>query len=73
MWIKKYPQKYKIIPYKSIGKENGILEGICVDELIIWNNDKEIVQKQAVIAVYKGRLSEDNSFNMILNNGLLKN
>ena len=72
-WIRRYPEKYKIIPYRSIGNEKGVLEGMCVDEIIVWNNDKEIIEKQAIIAVYKGKLSNDGSFKMILNNGVLSN
>ncbi len=70
-WINKYPQKYKVIPYRSIGKENGILEGTIVDEIVIRENNREIIKKSAIIAIYKGSLSKDGSFQMILNNGLL--
>lgn len=70
-WLHEKPQKYRIIPFKSIGRENGLLEGTEVDELIICGEDGQKVEKDAVIALYKGRLSGDGSFQVILNQGLL--
>lgn len=65
------PEHYKIIPFHSIGQEHGILKGMEIDEMIIWTDDKKIVQKQAIIAFYEGSLSKDESFQMILHQGLL--
>lgn len=70
-WIAQSPQRYKVIPYKSIGNEHGILEGMYVDELIIQKDNEQLVRKDAIIAVYKGSLSKDGSFQMILNHSLL--
>lgn len=70
-WLEKYPQKYKIIPYRSVGKEHGILEGIVVDELVIRKEQEQVVKKGAVIAFYKGKLSRNGDFQMILNNSLM--
>lgn len=69
-WLHTKPQKYRIIPFRSIGKENGILEGTEVEELIICGKEGQKIEKDAVIALYKGRLSGDGSFQMILNQGL---
>lgn len=71
LWLTAQPQKYRVIPFHSVGKEHGILEGTTVDELIIWKKDRQIVQKDAVVAFYKGKLSKDGSFQMILNQNLL--
>lgn len=70
-WLDKYPQKYKIIPYQSVGKEHGILEGIVVDELVIQKEQEQVVKKGAVVALYRGKLSKDGDFQMILNNSLM--
>lgn len=69
-WLTKYPQKYKVIPYRSIGREHGILEGIVVDELIVRREGEQVVEKDAVVALYEGRLSKDGAFQMILNHSL---
>lgn len=69
-WLNDKPQKYRIIPFKSIGTENGLLEGTEVDELIICREDGKKIERDAVIAFYKGKLSCDNSYQVILNQGL---
>lgn len=69
-WIRDKPHKYRLIPFRSLGKENGLLEGTEVDELIICGKDGQKTERGAVIALYKGKLSGDGSFQMILNQGL---
>lgn len=69
-WLRDKPHKYKLIPFRSIGEDNGLLEGTEVDELIISTGVGQKVERGAVIALYKGRLSGDGSFQMILNQGL---
>lgn len=65
------PEHYKVIPFHSIGQEHGILKGMEIEEMIIWAGDQKIVLKQAIIALYEGSLSKDESFQMILHQGLL--
>ncbi|MDE7477902.1 MAG: sigma-E processing peptidase SpoIIGA, partial [Lachnospiraceae bacterium] len=47
------------------------MEGIVVDELIIQKEKEQVVKKGAVIALYKGKLSKDGKFQMILNRNLI--
>lgn len=70
-WLARYPQKYKIIPYQSVGKAHGVLEGIVVDELVIQKEREQVVKRGAVVALYKGKLSKDGTFQMILNHSLM--
>lgn len=70
-WLEKYPQKYKIIPYQSVGREHGVLEGIVVDELVIKKEQEQVVKKGEVVAFYKGKLSKNGDFQMILNHSLM--
>ncbi len=70
-WLEKYPQKYKIIPYQSVGREHGVLEGIVVDELVIKKEQEQVVKKGAIVAFYKGKLSKNGDFQMILNHSLM--
>lgn len=69
-WLRNKPQKYRIIPFRSIGRDNGILEGTEVDELIICRDDGQRVERDAVIALYRGKLSGDGAFQMILNRNI---
>lgn len=70
-WLEQYPQKYKIIPYRSVGEEHGVLEGIVVDELVIQKEEEQVVKRGAVVAFYKGKLSKNGDFQMILNHSLI--
>jgi sigma-E processing peptidase SpoIIGA len=70
-WIENTPEKYKVIPYKSVGNAHGILEGMVVDELVIQREKGQVVEKDAVIAVYNGKLSKNQQFQMILNHSLI--
>lgn len=58
--------KIYIIPYKSLGKENGVLYGIQVDELIIKYEKYQKIIENAIIGIYNGKLSKDNRYNAIL-------
>lgn len=64
-------EKFKIIPFHSIGKEHGILEGMEIDEMIICQDERRIVQKKAIIAFYEGKLSNDRHYQMILHQSLM--
>lgn len=70
-YMQEKPEKYKVIPFHSIGKEHGILKGMEIDKLTIWRGDEKRVLNQAIIAFYEGKLSQDGSFQMILHQGMM--
>lgn len=63
-WMR--PEKYKIIPYHSIGKEKGLLEGYEVDEMIVKGSTGKKQFEKVIIAVFKGKVSGKGSYQMIL-------
>lgn len=63
-WMK--PDKYKIIPYHSIGRENGILEGYEIDAVEVQGEAGEKRFDKVIIAVFKGKISQKGSYQMIL-------
>lgn len=63
-WMR--PEKYKIIPYHSIGKENGLLEGYEVDEMVVKGSTGKKQFEKVIIAVFKGKVSGKGSYQMIL-------
>lgn len=65
------PEKYRIIPYKSIGKENGVLEGLKIDKMTVIRDERPIVFTGVIIALYVGKLSENGGYQMILNQGCM--
>lgn len=52
-----------VIPYHSVGEENGVLYGIRVERMIVG----ECVIEKPIIAIYKGKLSAGENYGMILN------
>lgn len=59
-------EKIFIIPYKSLGKEDGVLYGIEVDSMTIRYEKYRKVHDKAIIAIYSGDLSKDGRYNAIL-------
>ncbi len=63
-WMK--PEKYKIIPYHSIGKDSGVLEGYEIDTMEISTSMGKKKFDKVIIAVFKGKVSRKGSYQMIL-------
>ncbi len=64
-WAKK-PEKFKVIPFHSIGKEHGLLEGYEVESLQIEYEEEKRELTHILVAVYKGKLSVKGDYRMIL-------
>lgn len=72
--ISEYPiDKICLIPYRSIGKENGIMKGILVRNLKIIEEKQRIEVPCAVIAISKTQLSKWDHYEMLLHPDLIKN
>lgn len=62
----KREEKYKIIPFHSIGKENGILEGYEIEKVQIEEKTGSRDLENVIVAVFKGNLSAKGDYQMIL-------
>jgi stage II sporulation protein GA (sporulation sigma-E factor processing peptidase) len=62
----KKPEKYKIIPFHSIGKRNGILEGYEVERVRIRYGMTVKELTHVTIALSGGKLSAKGKYQMIL-------
>ncbi len=60
------PERYKLIPYHSIGRKNGMLEGYEVDQVEIWGIEEKKQLEHVIIAVCREELSGTGSYQMIL-------
>ena len=63
--------KITLIPYSSIGKENGILFGFKPDSVKIYS-DFAITKKNIIIGIYDGKLSINNLFTSLISLDILK-
>lgn len=64
LWMK--PEKYKIIPYHSIGKNSGLLEGYEIDIMNVQGSMGEKQYEKVIVAMFKGKISQKGSYQMIL-------
>lgn len=63
-WMR--PEKYRVIPYHSIGKEHGILEAYEMDGFEVISDTSIKKQSNVVLAIFKGKLSKSGGYQMIL-------
>lgn len=64
--IGEYIDKIRIIPFSTLGKENGLLLGIKADNVIIYYQENEIYVKNAIIGIYTGVLSKNDKYNALI-------
>lgn len=56
----------RLIPYSSLGNENGVIAGIIIERMTVLQQNDRVTVKHPVIGLYKGSLSENKKFQMIL-------
>src|SRR5690606_11130400 len=60
--------KLRVIPFKAIGTENGMLLGFKPDEILIINEATEKkIEEEIVVGIYNNKLSNDNKYKGLLN------
>lgn len=53
--------KLRLIPFKSIGKQNGMLIGIRPEYVKIKYNEDEVITKKVIIGIYDKKISKNYS------------
>lgn len=64
--------KLRLIPFSSLGNDNGMLLGIVADHIRINLGDQTKDFHDVVIAMYNKKLSNDNSYQVLLHPELVK-
>lgn len=67
-----YSSKIRAIPFKSLGKENGLLLGIKVDEIEIEYQDEQHRVKDIIVGIYSGTLSRTGKYAGLVGVDLIK-
>jgi stage II sporulation protein GA (sporulation sigma-E factor processing peptidase) len=60
--IGEYSSKIRLIPFTSLGKQNGMLLGIKADSMIVSTDEKNIFVKNIIIGLYDGILSKSGKY-----------
>ena len=66
-----YSYKIKIIPFSSLGNDNGLLIGFKPDYIKIYG-EEEIIRNDVIIGIYNGRLSKNNMYTSLIGLDILK-
>lgn len=57
--------KFKLIPFSSLGNDNGLLIGFKPDYIKICG-EEECIRKNVLIGIYDGKLSRTNSYSSLI-------
>ena len=62
----KYIAKLKLIPYSSLGRQNGMLIGIKSDEIIIETEENAIRKDNIIIGIYNKSLTKKGEYRALI-------
>ena len=60
-----YDYKFKVIPFSSLGNENGMLIGFKPDYIKILG-EEECVRNDVIVGIYDGKLSKSNLYTSLI-------
>lgn len=69
----KYISKLKLIPFSSLGKQNGMLVGIKADEVKILQDDQKTKTNNVIIGIYQKSLTKKGEYRALIGLELLEN
>lgn len=70
---KNYLTKFRVIPFSSIGKQNGLMLGIKADEVIIQKDEEEIkARNDVIIGIFEQTLSKNHTYTALIGLDLLE-
>lgn len=67
-----YISKFKVIPYTSLGRQNGLLLGIKADKVKIELDANEEDLKNVIIGIYDKKLTKKDNYNALLGLDILE-
>lgn len=62
----KYISKFRVIPFKSLGKENGLLLGFKADKILVGFDDSTIIIEDVIVSIYKYKLSRKEQYSALI-------
>lgn len=57
-----YVSKFRVLPFSSLGKQNGMLLGFKVDRIETEINDEKIIRDDVIIGIYDKKLSSKREY-----------
>ncbi len=62
----KAPEKLKVIPYHSVGRNNGIMEGYEVPEIVVEGKEESMRWQKVIVGISRNKISANGKYQMIL-------
>ena len=66
------PEKYHAIPFRSVGKDRGMLSAYELPELVIEGQEQTVRKEHVIVAICNTGISEESIYQMILHPRLLE-
>ena len=67
------PEKFRLIPYHSLGKKHGIMQAVEIEKLKVKKEGQELVIEKALLGLYENKVTHSGAYQMILHPALLEN
>ncbi len=64
--LNEYISKIRLIPFTSLGKENGVLIGIKADNVLVETEEKCIDIKNIIAGIYNGVLDKNSKYGALI-------
>ena len=69
----KYISKLRVLPFSSLGKQNGMLLGFKVEKVIVILNEEELIRNDVIIGIYDKKLSINEKYECLIGMNYLEN
>lgn len=61
-----WSNRIRVIPYRSVGRRHGMMVGLRADEVLLNLGKEEIKHRDLVVGIFPDRLSNDDSYRMLI-------
>lgn len=62
----KYISRLRVLPFSSLGKQNGMLLGFKVEKVVIKLNEEEVTRNDVIIGIYDKKLSTNEKYECLI-------
>lgn len=69
---KEYLTKFRIIPFSSVGKQNGLMLGFKADQVTIEKDEEEITRKDIIIGIFNQTLDKNKHYSALIGLDLIE-
>ncbi len=67
-----YLRKFRLVPFSSLGKQNGMLLGLKPDAMEIDTEDEQIQVQNAIVGIYNGNLTKNGLYSALIGIGIFE-